>query len=117
MTETAINGAVEAADNCPCDDNQYRRCCVEAAAQHAASEPRPDLGPVFLPWSYFDGTVNVELRATTYPYGAGQPGTEVQITLESWHHGVTVAVRLPDAAAQRLAKAILTGEDNEGGVW
>jgi hypothetical protein len=64
--------------------------------------------PIFLPYSYWDGTVQVELRATLYPYGGGRPGSGVQITLDSRHAGHVVAVRLPAESASRLAIAIMT---------
>lgn len=69
-----------------------------------ATEP----GPVQLPYTYWDGTVATELRTNAYPYGAGQPGTGVQITLEQRHgRSVIIAVRLPAESARRLALGIL----------
>lgn len=62
--------------------------------------------PIVLPWSYWDGVVETELRVTTYPYGAGQPGVGVQLTLESRHLGQTIAIRLPEDTARRMALAV-----------
>ncbi len=112
----AFEAAEQAAYNCPChvDGPGLSNCCLGAAVNAAAPhiEARSGLGPVYLPWTYWDGTVETEIRATAYPYGGGQPGTGVQLTLESRHNGVTVAIRLPRDSAHRLAKAILAGEED-----
>ena len=66
----------------------------------------PD-GPQELPWNYLDTAVQVQLRATAYPYGGRNPGIGVQLTTESLHAGQTIAIRLPEPEAMRLALAIL----------
>lgn len=71
-------------------------------------------GESALPWSRLDEVVDVELRACTYPYGAGQPGVGLQITLESRHLAQTIATRLPAEHARALAFAILADVDAGG---
>jgi hypothetical protein len=53
-----------------------------------------------------DEVVDVELRANSYPYGGGEPGVGVQITLEHRHRAHIIAARLPAEAALALADAI-----------
>lgn len=67
--------------------------------------------PIYLPWSYWDGVVETELRVDDYPYGSGSASSGVQISLGQRHRGQTVAVRLPHDAARRLALAILAGPE------
>jgi hypothetical protein len=69
-----------------------------------------------LPFSRLDEVVNVALRACTYPYGAGQPGVGVQITLESHLLRQVMATRLPAEPARALALAILDAVDPGGCV-
>lgn len=61
-----------------------------------------------------DEVVDVELRANSYPYGAGEPGVGVQITLESRHRAQIIAARLPAEEARALALAILGAVDAGG---
>jgi hypothetical protein len=67
--------------------------------------------PIHLPWSYWDGIVEIELRVDDYPYGGGIAGSGVQLTLGRRHDGQIMAVRLPAESAQRLARAILAGPE------
>jgi hypothetical protein len=56
---------------------------------------------------YFDEAVHVELRAATYPYGAGRPSVGVQFTLQAQQPQGVVAIRLPAEDARRLAVYLL----------
>lgn len=66
---------------------------------------------IHLPWSYWDGVVETELRVDEYPYGVGAVGSGVQLTLGRRSDGQIMAVRLPRESAQRLARAILGGPE------
>ena len=67
-----------------------------------------------LPYSRLDEVVDVELRACTYPYGAGRAGVGLQITVESRHRAQVLATRLPAEDARALALAILGSVDPGG---
>lgn len=67
--------------------------------------------PIHLPWSYWDGVVETELRVDDYPYGGGVAGSGLQLTLGQRSNGQIIAVRLPREAARRLAMAILAGPE------
>lgn len=67
--------------------------------------------PIHLPWSYWDGVVEIELRVDDYPYGGGLAGSGVQLTLGRRGDGQCMAVRLPRESARRLACAILAGPE------
>lgn len=60
-----------------------------------------------LPFWHYDQTVEVRLRASTYPYAGGDPRRGLQITLEGEASGTTLAARLPVETARALAHAIL----------
>jgi hypothetical protein len=52
-------------------------------------------------FTYRDPVIDTELRATTYPYGAGRPGVGIQITLDQ-QDATIMAVRLPQEQAWAL---------------
>jgi hypothetical protein len=77
------------------------------------AEPTPTRTDIYLPWSYWDGVVETELRVDDYPYGGGLAGSGVQLTLGRRSDGQIMAVRLPRESAHRLARAILDGPEPE----
>jgi hypothetical protein len=69
-----------------------------------------------LPFSWTDEVVKTSIRANAYPYGGGQPGVGIQLTLESHHRNELVTGRLPAEHARTLALAILDAVDPGGCV-
>jgi hypothetical protein len=61
-------------------------------------------------FGYVDDVVEIQLRAHSYPYGNGQLGAGVQITLDDGR-GIIRAVRLPAGPACDLALAMLAAVD------
>jgi hypothetical protein len=92
-----------------------------AAARSAETSTQPDgqpadtgLTPGSTPRAHFtarDANVITDLRANTYPYGAGHPDHGIQITLKRdeppAHDPTTQVVRLPHPVAVEFAHWIL----------
>lgn len=66
-----------------------------------------DPNEMILPWSYWDGTVETELRVDSLQFADDASPSIVRVALGRRSDGQTITVRLPAESATRLALAIL----------
>lgn len=81
---------------------QFRTCRVCQALRAVIDAPSTG---AYLPYRYADGITATTLDAATYPYGNNQPGTGVQLTMQTG--GQVLAVRMPGPSARLFALSVI----------